>query len=74
MTAKKRAVSRPVDGLVRKRYRLLREGELTDSRQGDEFNTNQGWVPTMRDGRHIHAGLAGAYRRPIANVRIEARR
>ena len=58
--------------VIRKRYRLLREGELTDINQGDEFNTNQGWVPTMRDGRRIHAGLVGAYRRPIANTEAHA--
>jgi hypothetical protein len=51
---------------MKKRYRILREGELTEIAKGDEFDTNEGWVPTVRDGRLIHAGLVGAYRRPVA--------
>ena len=66
MTTKKERRSLRVSGIARGRYRILREGELTDPNQGDEFNTNQGWVATKRDGRRIHAGLVGAYRRPVA--------
>lgn len=47
-------------------YRWLTEGELTDPAKGDEFNQGGGlWTATQRTGRLVHAGLVGAYRRPM---------
>jgi len=65
MSVKKQTIRQTSNSKTRKRYRLLQSGETTDPRQGDQFNTNRGWVPTVRDGRLIHDGLVGAYRRPI---------
>lgn len=51
-------------------YRWLTDGELTDPKKGDEFNqgsgAGHGWHLTSRTGRLVHAGLVGAYRRPIS--------
>lgn len=50
-----------------KKYRLLKEGETTDTKLGDQFlEAPKRWVTSIRDGRIIHKGLVGAYRRPIA--------
>ena len=59
------------------KYRLLKAGETTDPKQEDKFQESPGkWVPTVRDGRIVHAGLVGAYRRPISrpNADVVARR
>lgn len=49
-----------------RKYRLLKSGEITDTKQGDQFQVSpKKWVPTARAGRLIHDGLVGAYRRPI---------
>lgn len=54
------------------KYRLLKAGETTDPKQGDQFQERpKKWVPTGRDGRIVHQGLVGAYRRPIRRPNME---
>lgn len=51
------------------KYRLLKAGELTDTSKGDQFRERpRVWIPTVRHGRHVHAGLVGSYRRPITTT------